>query len=335
MTGAPPSLLMRKRAMLENLLACPTCLGRLRSKPDGYLCVRCQQWFPVRKSIPRFVGELSKGEQQVRTSFDLEHSRYQDSRHLHFTSELVQPWLQDIQLPAEWFRGKLILDAGCGSGRWTYAMAMLGATVVAVDFTDAGVAVTHEATMGLENVTVLQADVAHLPFRHDSFDCVVSWGVLHHTPDTKASFDRLVPLLKRGGTLYVMVYEKHNPWKFIWTDLLRGGLRLVSDRLRYRLCRFLIIKNRILFSFLRHRIICSAGSLNDDPLDLSTKQLGLYDAYSPLFNHLHTREEVRSWFDEHKFDQITLTKPVRFTQPQEVVLYGECGGSVNVRGVRG
>lgn len=334
MTGVHSSLRQRKRAVLESLLACPSCLGGLLTQPEEYRCERCRTSYPVRDGIPRFVGLLSEGEQQVKSSFDLEHSRYLDSRHLHFTSELVQQWLKDIQLPAEWFRGKLILDAGCGSGRWTYAMAMLGATVVAVDLTDAGVAVTHEATMGLENVTVLQADVTSLPFRPEIFDCVVSWGVLHHTPNTKTSFDRLVSLVSRGGLLYVMIYERHNPWKFIWTDLVRWGLRQVSDQLRYRLCRFFIIRNRLLFSLLMHRIICAPYPKSGDPLDVSTAQLGLYDAYAPLYNHLHTRQEVCSWFEEHKFDQITLTKPVRFTQPNDIVLYGECGGSVNVRGVR-
>ena len=325
---------MDKCLILRHMLICLRCEGELQDEPERYVCEACGETYPVVGGIPRFLTDLSPGKQQVQRSFNHEHARYLDSRYLHFTPRLVEQWLDDVKLPADYFKGKLVLDAGCGSGRWAYAMALLGATVVAVDFTDAGVAVTHEATMWLENVTVLQADIARLPFRHDRFDCVVSWGVLHHTPDTKTSFDRLVPLVKRGGTLYVMVYEKHNSWKFVWTDLLRRGLRLVSDRLRYRLCRFLIIKNRILFSFLRHRIICSTGSLSDDPLDLSTKQLGLYDAYSPVFNQLHTHQEVCSWFEAHKFDQITLTKPVRFTQPKDIVLYGECGGSVNVRGVR-
>ena len=131
-----------------------------------------------------------------------------------------------------------------------------------------------------------------------------------------------------------MIYEKHNPWKFVWTDGIRRVLRLFPEAKRYRICRLFIIKNRWLFSFLKHRIICTFYPRNADSLDISTIQLGLYDAYSPIFNHLHTREEVASWFRDHHFAEMTLTKPVRFTEKKDVLHYGECGGSVNMRGIR-
>lgn len=326
--------MMKKRAILAGLLICPLCQGEMKEREELYECLSCSKSYPVRGGIPRFLPDLSSGEQQVKRSFNLEHSRYLDSRYLHFDERLVQQWLDDIQLPREFFKGKLVLDAGCGSGRWTYAMAQLGATVVAIDLTDAGVEITHRATAHLENVTALQASVFHLPFRRESFDLVVSWGVLHHTPNTKTAFDRVAPLVKRGGTLYVMVYEKHNPWKFMWTDLIRRLLRLFSEEQRYRLCKLFIIKPPRLHAFLANRIICAGYPVSADPLELSTIQLGLYDAYAPTFNHLHTRQEVLAWFAEHKFTQMTLTKPIRFTEKEDVLRNGECGGSVNIRGVR-
>lgn len=328
------SVLRTKRAILQALLVCSLCRGALSEERERYVCRNCGGAYPVVNSIPRFLPDLSKAERQVRRSFNLEHSRHMDSRYLHFSERLVQQWLDDIQLPAEYFKGKLVLDAGCGSGRWTYAMALLGATVVAVDLTDSGVEVTHQATARFENVVVLQASVLNLPFRHESFDLVTSWGVLHHTPKTKAAFDRVAPLVKKGGMLYLMIYEKHNPWKFVWTDLIRRVLRLFPEEQRYRLCRLFIIKQPRLHAFLADRIICAAYPASADPLELSTIQLGLYDAYAPIFNHLHTRQEVLSWFEEHKFTQMTLTKPVRFTEKQDVLRNGECGGSVNIRGVR-
>jgi len=306
----------------------------MQEREELYECLSCNKSYPVQGGIPRFLPDLSGGERQVKSSFDLEHSRYLDSHYLHFTPKLVQQWLEEIQLPADWFKGKLVLDAGCGSGRWTHAMAQLGATVVAIDLTDAGVEITHRATAQLENVAVLQASVFHLPFRPESFDLVVSWGVLHHTPDTKAAFDRIAPLVKRGGTLYVMVYEKHNPWKFMWTDLIRRLLRLFPEEQRYHLCKWFIIKPPRLHAFLANRIICAGYPVSADPLELSTIQLGLYDAYAPTFNHLHTRQEVLTWFEEHKFTQMMLTNPVRFTEKEDVLRNGECGGSVNIRGVR-
>jgi 2-polyprenyl-3-methyl-5-hydroxy-6-metoxy-1,4-benzoquinol methylase len=327
-------LTRQKRAILETLLVCPSCVRPLELEADRYRCLACTRVYPVKFGIPRFINALSNDEEQVKRSFHLEHTRHLDSQHLHFTPKLVDQWLQDVQLPAEYFKGKLILDAGCGSGRWTYALASLGATVVAVDLTDAGVEVTYAATAEMPNVAVLQASVFNLPFRPESFDFVMSWGVLHHTPNTKAAFDRIVPFVKRGGTLYVMVYERHNPWKFIWTDLIRRVLRWFPEEQRYRLCRLFIIRSRVLFWLLRHRIICVPCPKEASSLDISTMQLGLYDAYAPVFNHLHSRQEVESWFRAYRFEQICLTRPVRFTSKKEIRLQGECGGSISMRGVR-
>lgn len=329
------SVIRQKRVLLERLLVCPHCACPLEVQIDRYSCLACARLYPVKLGIPRFINSLSDDEAQVKRSFHLEHTRYLDSRHLHFTPKLVERWLEDVRLPAESFKGKLVLDAGCGSGRWSYALALLGATVVAVDLTESGVEVTHSATAGMPNVAVLQASVFNLPFRPESFDFVVSWGVLHHTPNTKTAFDRIVPLVKRGGTLYVMVYERHNPWKFICTDLIRLVLRRFPEEHRYRLCRLFIIRSRALFKLLRHRIICAPYPKEASSLDISTLQLGLYDAYAPVFNHLHSRQEVEAWFREHGFHQICLTRPVRFSTKKDIRLYGECGGSINVRGVRG
>ena len=59
------------------------------------------------------------------------------------------------------------------------------------------------------NVHLAQADLFHLPFRRNSFDCIFSMGVLHHTPDCRRAVLDLIPFLKEGGTLAVWVYPKY------------------------------------------------------------------------------------------------------------------------------
>lgn len=323
-----------KRAILAGVLACPRCQGDLQARPDLYRCRSCGSVYPVRDGIARFVAELSSGERQVQRSFDLEHARHLDSRYLHFTPSLVQQWLDDIKLPPEWFRGKTVLDAGCGSGRWTYAMASLGATVIAADLTNAGVMVTSQGTKEFERAAVVQANVLRLPFRPESFDLVVSWGVLHHTPDTREAFKRIAPLVKHGGQLYVMVYERHNMVKFLVTNILRWLLRRLPAGLRYRACRTLMVGHRRIYYRLSKIMICALYPESGDPLEVTTTQLGLYDAYSPAYNHLHTPQEVAAWFRERGFHEVVQTNPVRNSTPSEKFYYGEFGGSVNMRGVR-
>lgn len=321
-----------EQSVLATLLVCPSCRTPLQRSPEQYRCAGCDRAYPIINGIPRFVGDLSGDVQQVRRSFNLEHLRYVESRHVHFGPQLVEKWLEDVQLPSEYFKGKLVLDAGCGSGRWTYALAQLGATVVAVDFTDSGVEVTRKATESLGHVAVLQADIFQLPFMSESFDFIVSWGVLHHTTDTRSAFMRLAPLVKKGGDLFVMIYERRNPPKIFCTNLVRWFLRGFSEERRYRLCRYFIITNPVLYYMLRPFFLCMRPPKGADALELSTMQFGLYDWYSPTFNHLHSRAEVRSWFLECMFDRVTLTRPVLYTRWWEMFRYGECGGNIHMRG---
>jgi hypothetical protein len=49
---------------------------------------------------------------------------------------------------------------------------------------------------------------------------------------------------------------------------------------------------------------------------------------------VHTQGEVRRWFRDAGFADVTLTHPVKFTAPEAIARWGECGGAVHVRGVR-
>jgi 2-polyprenyl-3-methyl-5-hydroxy-6-metoxy-1,4-benzoquinol methylase len=325
---------MGLREFCEDLLVCPFCKGPLQRQPNHYRCPECLTTYDVKNGIPRFLTSLSDQEQQIKSCFNLEHARFLNSRHLHFTPHLVEQWLTETQLPREYFQDKLVLDAGCGTGRWTHAVASLGAKTVAVDLTEEGAEITRQATERMANVAVLQANILNLPLPEESFDFVFSWGVLHHTANTREALGRLVPLVRKGGQLFIMVYERHNPIKFACTAMLRRILQRYPEETRYRFCRYLIIKNPILHLLLKHILISGTSYKVIDPLEISTKQLGLYDAYSPALNHLHTAHEVQSWFRDYQFQQIVLTSPVLFTKTRDVFRWGECGGKVCVRGTR-
>jgi SAM-dependent methyltransferase len=315
-------------------LVCPTCQAALARRRAALVCTACDQSYSVVDGIARFVGEVPDGQRQVQGAFDYEHRQYRDSSYLTFGEARVNEWLRYTGLGPDYFRNKLVLDAGCGTGRWTDAMARLGATVVAVDITESGARLTRKLTRGHRGVEVLQADIMHLPFAPSSFDFVASWGVLHHTPSTERALARLVPLVRPGGHLYVMVYEWHNPVKFWLTDALRALLRRLPNEQRYRACRRLIIENPALYARIGRWLLCAAHPGIDNEHALTTVQLGLYDAYSPRYNHLHTRHEVLRWFSKYGFEEIELTQPVIHPRGRNRFFLGECGGAVHVRGRR-
>jgi ubiquinone/menaquinone biosynthesis C-methylase UbiE len=301
-------------------LRCPACrTGALREAGDEFVCASCSRRYPLTGGIPRLVDSLSPSVRQVQRIFDFEHRRYQDSWYTRFDPRLVDQFLRECGLSADFFAGKRALDAGCGSGRWTYALAELGADVIGCDLTSGGLESAHANLGNRDNVTLYQADLFRLPFSPESFDFVMSWGVLHHTPDTRAAFNQLVPLIRPGGTMFVMVYEKQNPLRMAFTNSLRWFMRRLADERRYELCRRLVIKNRYVAFVLGHLVMVGYLDPNNPDLDEKTIQFGLFDAYSPRFNHTHTTEEVIGWFRAEGFEEITS-----IDQP----------GAVRVRGVR-
>jgi ubiquinone/menaquinone biosynthesis C-methylase UbiE len=73
-----------------------------------------------------------------------------------------------------------------------------------------------------------QANAEELPFKTETFDCVCSMGVLHHTPTTAKAINEIFRVLKPGGRLIVMFYHR-NSWlyrvTFPWVSIITGQSR--------------------------------------------------------------------------------------------------------------
>jgi SAM-dependent methyltransferase len=113
---------------------------------------------------------------------------------------------------ADGIRGKVLLDAGCGAGRFAEVALECGAKVVAVDLSAAASACRRTLErFCADDYLVLRADLFDLPLRAKCFDGIYSLGVLHHTPDPLAAIDHLAQLLKPSARLATWVYEKRSP----------------------------------------------------------------------------------------------------------------------------
>lgn len=107
------------------------------------------------------------------------------------------------------FAGKRCLDAGCGGGRASIAMAELGArSVLGVDLGAQGLedARVRAGRRGLENVRFEQASLLELPLPGGELDVVWCAGVLMITADEDRALDELLRVLRPGGRLYLLVY---------------------------------------------------------------------------------------------------------------------------------
>ena len=104
--------------------------------------------------------------------------------------------------------GQVILEAGCGMGRFTQIALETGAEVFSFDLSTAVEANLRNNGDG-GRVHIVQASIYEIPFRKEAFDKVFCMGVLQHCPDVRKAFMSLVPYLRPGGEIVIDVYQRH------------------------------------------------------------------------------------------------------------------------------
>jgi SAM-dependent methyltransferase len=116
-----------------------------------------------------------------------------------------------------------VLEIGVGLGADHQLFAEAGARLTGIDLTARSIDLVRKrfAVFGLRS-DLRVANAECLPFAHESFDVVYSWGVLHHTPDTADAVREVWRVLRPGGSARVMIYHKYSLVGFmLW---LRYGL---------------------------------------------------------------------------------------------------------------
>jgi 2-polyprenyl-3-methyl-5-hydroxy-6-metoxy-1,4-benzoquinol methylase len=186
------------------MLVCPACGASLELKDSITQCRDCGQIYSrdPRNGVISFVEKESYAE-----SFGLQwrtFSREQlDNDRLQESERRLR---QETGFFPEQIAGKIILDAGCGMGRFLDIVSRDGAALaVGVDLSSAVDAAAANLS-DRDNVLIIKGDIFSLPFRRGSFDVVFSIGVLHHTPSTEQAFRALVPMVKPGGEIAISVY---------------------------------------------------------------------------------------------------------------------------------
>jgi SAM-dependent methyltransferase len=128
-------------------------------------------------------------------------------------------------IPFDELSGKDVLEIGCGTGVHAQLLAEAGANLTAVDLTPTAVELTRRRLElhGL-HADVREADAEHLPFADGSFDFVWSWGVVHHSEDTRRVIAEIARVLRPGGRLALMVYHRSSITYWVQYQLIRGVL---------------------------------------------------------------------------------------------------------------
>ena len=189
-------------------------------------------------------------------------------------------------------KGKLILDAGCGNGRFSNQAAEYGAEVIGVDI---GTGAASENTIERDNIHIIQGDLFKLPFKKNVFDTAFSIGVLMHTGDAYQAFKSITSYIKVGGVFTTHVYHKLNP---IWE---------INDFVLRKITTNMSIESNIKFAnFMSKlgRLLSKMKVLNVANLFIRVQPtlIHMYDWYSaPIATH-HTYDEVKNWYVENDFE---------------------------------
>jgi SAM-dependent methyltransferase len=144
-------------------------------------------------------------------------------------STLVELLHSDTAYP----EGSSVLEAGCGVGAQTITLAANSpqALITSIDVSEASLAearkVLHAA--GINNVTLRQADIFHLPFPPQSFDHVFVCFVLEHLVQPVEALRKLKDVLKPGGTITVLEGDHGSTYFHPDSDLARKAVRCLVE----------------------------------------------------------------------------------------------------------
>lgn len=236
-----------REALLEYIV-CPSCKGTLvpegvswsgRSMVAGSLtCTGCRAPYPIIDGVPDFV---QGGDGDVRQTTEGFADNWKQYNRVILANELLNrdlfaDWIWPLR--PSFMEDKVVVDAGCGMGRWLRLAAehrpkaLIGFDFSTVAFT------AFKNTEYLQNVHLVRADIFHPPFA-PVVDVVYSIGVLHHTPEPGRAFRSLLGILHEGGVLSSWVYgAENNGWittfvdpirKYVTSRLPHGALNLVSS----------------------------------------------------------------------------------------------------------
>ncbi len=292
---------------LMESLACPKCKGALQANSPVLVCPSCAASFPILRGIPRFVPQENYAD-----SFGLQWNRFAKTQvdSALTTNRTRDRFIHETLWGESQLRGKLVLDAGCGSGRFSEIALNLGARLVAIDYSSAVDAASENLTS--KNLLIAQGDLAELPIPDKSLDFVYCIGVLQHTREPGKIVAELLRCLKPGGEITLTFYEnsswhvklyakylirpltKRLPNKFLlnfidgtssfWFPLTNVLFRL--PRPLSRIFRFIIpIANYVEFSYAKKEDARAEAILDT------------FDMLSPSYDKPIKKSEILNWVD--------------------------------------
>lgn len=272
----------------------------------------CDVTYAISDGIPRFVQA-----DNYAASFGYQWNRFRKEQldSCNGTTISAGRLWSETGWTKEELRGKWVLDAGCGAGRFIDAASASGGQIVGVDISSA-IDAAAESLAGRENVHFVQASIYELPFKKGTFDYCYCIGVIQHTPDTFRSLASIAEVVKGSGKLAVTIYPR-KPWTKLYS---KYWLRPVTKRL----------KKQTLLRWIE-RLMPIAFPLTDALFRIPILGRGFMFAI-PVANYVHekqlTRDQRYAWAILDTFDMLSPYYDQPMTEPEAVRVLSQAGVSV-------
>lgn len=315
-------------------------------------CDECGVYYPIYNGVPRmltyptkvaevFANENRKwieenlnghrlpaqtppqGEADVLRNFSTEWQEYEwtgDSYWNTTPENMLRIKRYELGLARHTLRHKLVLEVGIGiGGTGDLLTRHEDCELVGLDL---GYAVDQARRYFGENPLfhIVQASVFAPPFKSQTFDVVYSHGVLHHTYSTREAFNRIAPLTKPNGMLYVWLYsheqEKATPLRRALMGVEHVA-RPVISRLPSALQTGLLLPTLPLY-MLRQNVYerYKYGKKTAARYGWNEALHAARDRLTPPFAYRHSYEEVADWFRAAEYDDLEM---LRDEKPPETV----------------
>src|SRR5256712_1690746 len=262
----------------RELLACPACAGALAA---DWSCAGCGACFETPDGIPNLRVPGDRCTDAVRRFYERApfpgYAPRDSLQALHARAERnAFARLVNQAIPGD----ARIAEIGCGTGQMCLYLARADRVIVGADLTRAALLLGAAAArrFRLDRVQFVETDLRRPGLKAGAFDVVYSSGVLHHTPDPRASFASLVQLARPGGTIVLGVYN---------------AFARVPQRLR-----------RLVARLSGFRVIPFDPVLRDRHNEPARREAWVRDQYQHPEEHVHTLAEVQGWFAENRVEYL-------------------------------
>lgn len=274
----------------------------------GFLKSKTGNLYKIKNGVPVLLTKTTQSIESV-ASFGYEWNEFD----FDFGKE---GWLKDVITPigrkTNFFRDKVIVDCGAGSGRQSrWMMEMNAKFVFCVELSNAAHKIIKRVTRPYrDNVFVIQADISHLPInpRNINIDMVYCVNVVQHTKNVQKTTIELSKLLRKNSTLLYNIYlAKNRKLRLKLLGLVRSFTKLVP----YKLLKHFSFLVAFIFYPLSFLPIVRNFVKSFVPLghDFKETWLCIYDLLGPHeYQRFYTDSELKNILDKSGLKIVNKTE---------------------------